>query len=121
MTTENLIEQCAHLAHEINRAYCESLGDDTQVPWEDAPEWQRDSARQGAKLKLEHPETTPEQSHESWLRAKAADGWQYGHVKDVEAKLHPCFVPYSELPIAQRTKDYLFGAAVQQAKRMLGY
>lgn len=30
------IEQIARVCHEVNRAYCESMGDTSQVPWEDA-------------------------------------------------------------------------------------
>jgi hypothetical protein len=109
---------CAQLAHEMNRAYCLALGDDSQESWEDAPEWQRDSARAGVILKLDDPTTTPEQSHESWLAQKKADGWTYGVVKDVEKKEHPCFVPYDQLPLAQKAKDFLFLASVQQGCRV---
>jgi hypothetical protein len=34
-------------------------------------------------------------------------------VKNPDAKEHPCFVPYDELPAEQRTKDYLFQAVVR--------
>ena len=33
------VEQIAQVAHELNKAYCESLGDNSQPSWEDAPEW----------------------------------------------------------------------------------
>src|SRR5574343_725265 len=102
----------ARFAHEINRAYCSSLGDDTQPRWEDAPEWQRNSAIAGVCFHLDNPQATPADSHASWLELKRAEGWKYGPVKDPAAKLHPCMVPYDELPQAQRTKDYLFRAVV---------
>jgi hypothetical protein len=38
---------CAEASHEMNRIYCAALGDNTQVPWKDAPEWQRISALKG--------------------------------------------------------------------------
>ena len=106
-------EQIARVAHEVNRGYCASLGDTSQVAWEDAPEWQRDSAIAGVRQILADPTTTPERSHEGWMAQKAADGWTYGPVKDPVAKTHPCFVPYNELPREQRTKDYLFQAVVR--------
>lgn len=99
-------------AHDVNRAYCNALGDLSQPTWEDAPEWQKKSARDGVKYHLDHPEATPEQSHESWLAEKKADGWVYGDVKDTEKKTHPCFRPYAELPESQRVKDYLFKGVV---------
>jgi len=58
-------------------------------------------------------EPPPSASHDSWLMQKRDDGWSYGPVKDPEKKQHPCFVPYEELPVEQRLKDYLFGAVVK--------
>lgn len=104
------IERKARACHEINRAYCAGLGDMSQVTWEDAPEWQKESARKGVVVALNG--ATPEQLHESWMAVKRAEGWTYGPVKDPDAKQHPCFVPYAELPQAQRIKDFLFRAAV---------
>ena len=110
------IEQIASIAHETNRAYCESIGDASQPRWEDAPEWQRSSALKGVQFHLsahakgETP--SPSASHDSWLEEKRAEGWAYGPVKDPAKKEHPCVVPYGELPMEQRLKDYLFGAVV---------
>lgn len=102
----------AKVAYEINRAYCEALGDTSQPAWEQAPNWQRDSAINGVRFHLDNPNASPSHSHESWLTEKAATGWKYGPVKAPEAKEHPCFVPYDELPVEQRAKDYLFRAVV---------
>jgi len=108
---EKLYEACARAAHEVNRAYCRSLGDDSQPAWENAPEWQKTSARKGVEGALAG--NTPEQSHESWLAEKRATGWRYGPVKNPDTKEHPCFVPYAELPPAQQTKDALYLATVR--------
>lgn len=109
-------EVAARIAHEVNRAYCQSIGDDSQPRWEDAPAWQRESAIAGVKFHLEHPEATPEQSHQEWMEHKIIDGWTYGEVKDPAAKTHPCMRPYAELPQAQRSKDYLFRAIIHALK-----
>lgn len=106
----------ARVAHEINRAYCASLGDTSQPAWEDAPEWQQQSAIAGVEMHLANPDATPEQSHESWLAQKVADGWVYGEVKDAEKKEHPCCRPYDELPPEQKSKDYLFRSVVHMLK-----
>lgn len=108
---DKIIEACASAAHETNRRYCISLGDDSQPHWEDAPEWQKNSARQGVKLALEG--ATPEQVHASWLALKTSEGWVYGPVKDVSSKTHPCMLPYAELPESQRKKDGLYLAVVR--------
>ncbi len=110
------VEQIARVCHETNRAYCATIDDLTQLPWYEAPEWQRQSAIDGVNFHLdahgrgEMP--SPDASHNSWLATKRADGWTYGPVKDAEKKEHPCFVPYDELPREQRLKDYLFGRVV---------
>ena len=104
-------EQIARICHEVNRAYCNSIGDTSQPSWEDAPDWQKASAVNGVEFHLNN-DTTPEQSHENWMREKEADGWVYGPTKDPEKKEHPCMVPYDQLPLEQRTKDYLFKAIV---------
>lgn len=106
-------EHIARVCHEINRAYCFSIGDDSQPSWEDAPDWQKDSAIAGVKAHLDNPDMTPEQSHESWIEHKRADGWSWGPKKDPEKKEHPCFCRYDQLPQEQRTKDYLFKAVIQ--------
>jgi len=109
------IEAIAKLCHEVNRAYCMSIGDNSQPSWEDAPDWLKKSEINGVKFHLEN-ERTPEQSHENWMREKLADGWKYGPVKDPEKKEHPCLVPYEQLPVEQRTKDYLFKSIVDSFK-----
>jgi hypothetical protein len=107
------IGDIARAAHEVNRAYCESIGDTSQLPWDQAPTWQWQSAEDGVRKILSGEVTTPEQAHESWLVFKRADGWGFGPVKDPETKSHPCMVPYAELPQEQRVKDALFFAVVR--------
>lgn len=102
----------AMVAHEVNRAYCQSLGDASQPAWAAAPEWQQKSALAGVEMHLANPEATPEQSHESWLAQKLADGWKVGPVKDADLKEHPCCVSYAELPAEQKAKDYIFRGVV---------
>jgi hypothetical protein len=108
------IEQVAKVAHEANRAYCQTIGDNSQLPWESAPDWQKESARNGAKFHFAQLATgvdpAPSASHEKWLEEKRAQGWTYGPVKDVVKKEHPCFMPYDGLPLDQRRKDYIFAA-----------
>ena len=106
------LEDIARSAHQINRAYCQALGDNSQLPWEEAPEWQKKSAIAGVEFHINHPTASPSASHDSWLRLKVADGWKYGPVKDADKKEHPCCVEYHELPTEQKAKDYIFRAVV---------
>jgi RyR domain len=105
--------QIARICHETNRAYCQSIGDESQKMWEVADQWQRDSAIKGVEFSLANPDAPASANHESWLVEKESTGWKYGPVKDAEKKEHPCFVPYSELPVEQRLKDHLFKAVVR--------
>lgn len=105
------LDQIARVCHEVNRAYCMALGDSTQVSWEDAPEWQRASARMGVDLHT-MGDFGPEASHISWMKQKIDDGWVYGVVKDASIKTHPCIVPFDQLPVAQQAKDFIFRAVV---------
>lgn len=103
----------ARVCHEVNRAYCEAIGDNSQPNWDYAPDWQRDSAYNGVLFHLTNPNSKPEDSHANWCKEKYADGWVYGPVKDPVKKEHPCLVEYNQLPIEQRIKDYLFIGVVK--------
>jgi hypothetical protein len=107
----HIVEACAMAAHEANRAYCRALGDNSQPSWDDAPDWQKSSARNGVEGALAG--NSPEQSHEGWMAEKISNGWQYGPKKEPEAKTHPCIVPYADLPREQRMKDFIFLAVVK--------
>lgn len=111
-TEADKVEAIARVCHEVNRAYCLAIGDTSQPAWADAPEWQKDSARNGVAFHLANPDATPENSHEKWLEQKVAEGWVLGPVKDPEKKEHPCMVPYGDLPADQRAKDYLFRGVI---------
>ena len=107
------IEDIARICHEANKSLCITQGDFSQQNWDEAPDWQKDSAIEGVKFHLENPDATPEDSHENWLAQKEAEGWKYGPLKNPETKEHPCIVPYDELPPEQQAKDYLFLSTVR--------
>jgi len=109
-------DKIARVAHEVNRAYCMAIGDHSQPSWEDAPEWQKDSAISGVMFNDLNTDVTPELSHASWMLQKLSNGWKFGPVKDPEKKEHPCMVPYKDLPLEQRVKDYLFIAVCKSLR-----
>ena len=115
VTVEMGREQIARTCHEANKVYCEAGGDDSQLAWEDAPKWQRDSAMSGVILHMDN-DIGPETSHISWMAQKESDGWKYGKTKDANKKTHPCMVPFEELPKDQQFKDFLFRAIVHSFK-----
>ena len=104
-------ERIARVCHDANRAWQQTTGDPAvSPPWDQAPDWQRESAIDGVRQALNG--ATPEELHESWCAHKRAEGWTYGEVKDAAARTHPCLVPYTDLPEEQRRKDTLFAAVV---------
>lgn len=113
------IEQIANVAHQVNKAYCTAIGDNTQSEWEIAPDWQRQSAINGVKAHIDSGlMMLPEDSHISWMKQKESEGWVFGVIKDAEKKTHPCMVSYSMLPLEQRIKDYLFREVVHKLVKL---
>jgi len=106
------IAEIARTAHNANRAYCRSIGDNSQSPWGGAPDWQRTSAIKGVQFHQDNPDAKASASHESWMRQKTVDGWIYGETKDEEALTHPCMVPFDDLPVEQQIKDHIFRSVV---------
>lgn len=116
---EQTIESIARVCHEANRAWCIANGDDSQKHWEDAEQWQKDSAIEGVIFKMNHPGAGDSAQHDAWSKSKIADGWVYGEVKDAEKKTHPCLVDFDQLPEFQQKKDKLFGNIVEALSRFV--
>lgn len=106
----------AVVCHEANRAWCAVNSDPSQKQWNEAEEWQRESAVNGVLFKLDNPDAGHDAQHNAWMADKIANGWVYGETKDAEKKTHPCIVPFEQLPEFQQKKDALFCAIVDALK-----
>lgn len=106
--TEEQIENFAKIAHDCNKSFCETIGDDSQQNWEDCSQAQKDSAIAGVKFHASNPNSKAEDSHLSWFKQKKEDGWVYGLIKIPDLKQHPCMVPFESLPEEEQMKDHLF-------------
>lgn len=113
------IEDIAMVCHEVNRAYCEAMKDQTQKPWDTAPQWQRISAVNGVRFHINNPHANVESGHENWYMIKKIQGWKYGPIKSESKKEHPCMMPFEKLPIDQQIKDYLFRQIVHSLRPFL--
>lgn len=110
------ILQIAMVCHQANKSWCEANEDYSQKNWEEAEDWQRQSAIKGVEFKLANPNAGHDAQHNAWLEDKVKDGWVYGDVKDTVAKTHPCIVPFDKLPEFQKKKDALFCSIVDALK-----
>lgn len=110
--TKDQIVIIASMCHEMNRLWCEANGDNSQMNWGGAEQWQRDSAIKGVEFKIANPNAGSDAQHNAWMQDKINDGWAYGTEKNVDLKTHPCIVPFNELPEFQQKKDKLFCAIV---------
>jgi RyR domain len=106
------IKEIAKVCHNANKSLCEINDDFSQLDWDSAHQWQRDSAIKGVTFRLDNPDALPSAQHDAWMVDKVNDGWVFGEVKDPTAKTHPCLVPHSQLPEFQQVKDVLFQAIV---------
>jgi hypothetical protein len=107
------IESIASVCHEANRAICEAAGDMSQKSWNEAEDWQRESAIQGVQFAISFPDAPHSAQHGEWMNHKVQEGWGYGPIKDATLKEHPCMVPYEDLPFEQKVKDHVFKAIVK--------
>lgn len=103
----------AKIAHEVNRAYCLTIGDDSQKPWDEASNHQKESVINGVEFLLDNPDATPQESHENWVKSKIDAGWKYGVIKNEDEKTHPCLVDYKNLPQEHQSKDLIFTTVVK--------
>ncbi len=110
-------EEIARVAHLVNKAFCESIGDFSQTDWKTAPDWQKQSTMHVVDLHLNNPDAGAEASHESWMKEKVDNGWVYGEKKDPDLKQHPCLVPFQELSTEEQSKDFIFRAVVHALKQ----
>ncbi|MCG8345381.1 MAG: hypothetical protein MI685_09535, partial [Chlorobiales bacterium] len=105
-------EFIAKACHDANRAYCQSIGDNSQKPWSSTKAEIKNSAIDGVKYAIEMIEDGEDLSsammHENWLKGKIEQGWTYGEEKCEESKTHPCCIPYEQLPEEQKKKDAIF-------------
>lgn len=67
---------------------------------------------------LELAETLARNVHENWASERINQGWTYGPERNDAKKLHPCLIPYDELPESEKILDHK--TAVETIKVILG-
>ena len=62
-------------------------------------------------------EQLAQNTHEVWAGSRLSEGWSYGEKRNDEKKLHPCLVPYDELPESE--KDYDRNTSMETLKLIM--
>ena len=119
MPTPEAIEAAAQAAHEAARAFRRAIGDPPHPAWDDAPEWQREQARETVRALAAGAGLV--ELHDLWRARMEADGWTYGDVEDVAAKRHPALRPLTDIPLSKRGKPYVYATAARAVLHALGY
>jgi hypothetical protein len=125
------LAELIHERHRQDRAAASEPIDSTPLlrAWGELSEEEREPSRAGAddigvklarigcRLRVDWGSAPPfsfteaeleelsELEHERWCRQRRASGWDYGPVRDDEARLHPDLVPWTELPEDRRRID----------------
>jgi hypothetical protein len=60
-------------------------------------------------------------AHELWAAQRISDGWTYGPTRNDQSLLHPCLVPYEDLPESERSYDRNWALSTVRAIIALGF
>ena len=66
-------------------------------------------------------ERLAENTHDLWAAQRLSEGWSYGPRRDDANKLHPCLVPYDQLPESEKEYDRITALGTLKAILSLGY
>ena len=66
-------------------------------------------------------EALAEDVHEQWAAARMRAGWRYGTERDDSKKLHPCLVPYADLPDSEKEYDRITASSTLKLIKKLGF
>ena len=70
---------------------------------------------------LELTELLARNTHDIWAAQRLADGWKYGLARNDAEKLHPCLVPYEDLPESEKAYDRNTAMQTLKAITKLGF
>ena len=62
-----------------------------------------------------------ENVHEVWAERRLENGWKYGEKRDDKLKLHPCLIPYNELPESEKDFDRATAISTLKLIQKMGF
>jgi ryanodine receptor 2 len=66
-------------------------------------------------------EALSKNAHEVWAAQRLHAGWHFGATRSDAEKLHPCLIPYEELPDEEKVYDRRMVAETIRSILALGY
>ena len=66
-------------------------------------------------------EALAEDVHNQWARERMKAGWKYGPERNDSLKLHPCLVPYNELPESEKQYDRITATSTLKLIKKFGF
>lgn len=66
-------------------------------------------------------ELLAENAHEVWAAQRMGAGWTYGPRRDDRLKMHPCLVPYANLPDSEKVFDRAMADGVLRSVYKFGF
>jgi hypothetical protein len=66
---------------------------------------------------VELTERLAENIHENWSAQRMKEGWQFGPRRDDVKRMHPCLLPYKDLP--ENEKEYDRITAIETIKMII--
>jgi hypothetical protein len=70
---------------------------------------------------VELSEVLAKNTHDVWAVGRIAEGWIYGNARDDKKKIHPCLVPYEDLPESEKEYDRATSLETLKVILSLGY
>ncbi len=117
LSEDDILELILTVVHNAN-AVLKKINGEKHEELADMEPARRAGIKAAIKYALEN-DTTPEESHNKWLVAQEALGYKYGVEIDRVNLLHPCMVPYEQLPAAQKLKDDMFMSIINSFKEKI--
>lgn len=120
------LEVLAAMCHAANREYCKGFGEhDLHEHWDECTQEEKNISLNAMRdlfkaFDFEYVtiDSIAEATWQAWKKAKAAEGWIYGSVKNKELKTHPCLVAnYHEISGYEKAKDQIYLSLMQMIAR----
>jgi len=87
-------------------------GEQVVPPWDARPEAERAESAERIR-RLRERGASPREAHEAWAELRRSEGWEWGPVKDPDARTTPLLAPYEDLDPVQRAKDEMYDAVIR--------